>query len=375
MSIDTNKKTFNFMLTNFEMAFKEMPTNFKSVNWDAFPNGFSDLIKKEEIWPHMLRNALTMGFNDALLSISNNRFKTGNVDLWKEMKQGEFPDLIKEESNQNFLRSIPKKVKALIASTDIEYVASNCIGEIGNPVVYVMDIKVEHSKSYKVRYNVHDHDDIYHSWFIVNQLNYLEQEHPIICEIGSGYGGLAAKIKNNCKKAKIIIFDLPEVNAVQSYFLINTFPHLKVFGYSDFLKYGSEILDKDFDFLIMPGWTASDLLKNRQVDAFINVRSMMEMSSNVIKEYFGVIHANLRENGLFACINRYKKPVKTQSNIREVSRIADYPFDEYWSPLYSFPSQIQPHIHLLLAKRERVKPKYPFKELLKTVRPNFYLQG
>ena len=60
---------------------------------------------------------------------------------------------------------------------------------------------------------------------------------------------------------------------------------------------------------------------------------------------------------------------------RLLSRIADYPFDEYWSPLYSFPSQIQPHIHLLLAKRERVKPKYPFKELLKTVRPNFYLQG
>ena len=375
MSIDATKKTFNFMLSNFEMASKEMPHNFKSLNWDAFPNGYSDIIKKEEIWPHMLRNALTMGFNDALLSISNNRFKTGNVDLWKEMKQGEFPDLIKEESDQNFLRSIPKKVKALIASTDIEYVASNCIGEIGNPVVYMMDIKVEHSKSYKVRYNVHDHDDIYHSWFIVNQLNYLEQEHPIICEIGSGYGGLAAKIKNNCKKAKIIIFDLPEVNAVQSYFLINTFPHLKVFGYSDFLKYGSEILDKDFDFLIMPGWTASDLLKNRQVDAFINVRSMMEMSSNVIKEYFGVIHANLRENGIFACINRYIKPVKTQSNISEVSRIADYPFDEYWSPLYSFPSQIQPHIHLLLAKRERVKPKYPFKELLKTVRPNFYLQG
>ena len=41
-------------------------------------------------------------------------------------------------------------------------------------------------KGYKVRYNLREHDDIYHSWFIVNQLNYLEQKHPIICEIGSG---------------------------------------------------------------------------------------------------------------------------------------------------------------------------------------------
>ena len=79
MSIDVTKKTFNFMLSNFEMANKEMPPNFKSLNWDAFPNGYSDLIKTEEIWPHMLRNALTMGFNDALLSISNKRFKTGNL--------------------------------------------------------------------------------------------------------------------------------------------------------------------------------------------------------------------------------------------------------------------------------------------------------
>ena len=186
---------------------------------------------------------------------------------------------------------------------------------------------------------------------------------------------MASKIKNNIKKSKVIIFDLPEVNAVQSYYLINTFPQQKIFGYQDFLRFGPEILDEDFDFLIMPGWTISDLLKNRQVDAFINVRSMMEMSSTVIKDYFVAIQSNLRENGLFACINRYMKPVKTHSNNSEVSRIAEYPFDEYWSPLYSFPSQIQPHIHLLLAKRERVKPKYPFKELLKTVRPNFHLQG
>ena len=177
------------MLSNFEVAAKKMPDDFKSLNWDAFPNGYADLIKNEKIWTRMLRNALTIGFNDALHSFSNKRFKSGNLDLWKEMKKGDFPDLIKEENDQNLIKFITEKVRALIYSTDIEYVASNCIGEIGNPVVYEMNIKAEHSKSYKVRYNVHDHDDIYHSWFIVNQLNYLEQEHPIICEIGSGYGG------------------------------------------------------------------------------------------------------------------------------------------------------------------------------------------
>ena len=273
------------MVSNFELAAEKMPHDFKSLNWDAFPNGYSDVIKNEKIWPRMLRNALTIGFNDALLSHSNKRFQKGNLGLWKEMKQGEFPDLIKEENDQNFNRLIINKVKNLIDSTDIEYVASNCIGKIGNPVVYEMNVKAKNSKNYQINYNVHDYDDIYYSWFIINQLNHLEEEHPIICEIGSGYGGLASKIKNKIKKSKIVIFDLPEVNAVQSYYLLNTFPEQKIFGYQDFLKYGSNIFDHDFDFLIMPGWTANDLLQDKVVDAFINVRSMMEMNSTVIKNY------------------------------------------------------------------------------------------
>ena len=146
--------------------------------------------------------------------------------------------------------------------------------------------------NYKINYNVHDYDDIYHSQFITNQLNHLEQEHPFICEIGSGYGGLALKVKNKIKKSKIVIFDLPEVNSVQSYYLSNTFPDKKIFGYQDFLKYGSKILDHDFDFLIMPGWTTNDLLRDKVVDAFINVRSMMEMNSIVINNYSKVIHTS-----------------------------------------------------------------------------------
>ena len=373
MDLNTTQRTFKFMVSNFELAAEKMPRDFKSLNWDAFPIGYSDVIKNEKIWPRMLRNALTIGFNDALLSHGNKRFQKGNLGLWKEMKQGEFPDLIKEENDQNVNRLIINKVKNLIDSTDIEYVASNCIGKIGNPVVYEMNVKANNSKNYQINYNVHDYDDIYYSWFIINQLNHLEEKHPIICEIGSGYGGLASKIKNEIKKSKIVIFDLPEVNAVQSYYLLNMFPEQKIFGYQDFLKYGSNILDHDFDFLIMPGWTANDLLRDKVVDAFINVRSMMEMNSTVIKDYFKVIHTSLRENGLFACINRYMKQVITQSKITEINRIADYPFDAYWSPLYSLASEIQPHIHILIARREDTKPIYPFKEILKTVRPNVYL--
>ena len=86
MDFNFKQRVFNFMLQNYETAVKEMPADFKSFHWDAFPNGYSDLIRNEEIWPRMLRNALSIGFNDALTSHGNKRFQKGNEDLWKEMK-------------------------------------------------------------------------------------------------------------------------------------------------------------------------------------------------------------------------------------------------------------------------------------------------
>ena len=94
-----------------------------------------------------------------------------------------------------------------------------------------MNVIAGNSTNHKLNYNAQDNNDIDNSWFTVNQLNHLEQEHPIICEIGSGYGILASKIKNNIKKSKIVIFDLPEVNAVKSYYyLLNIFPEQKILG-------------------------------------------------------------------------------------------------------------------------------------------------
>ena len=75
MNLDFKQRVFKFMLQNYAAAAKKMPFDFKSIHWDAFPNGYSDLIKNEEIWPRILRNALTIGFNDALISQETSDFK------------------------------------------------------------------------------------------------------------------------------------------------------------------------------------------------------------------------------------------------------------------------------------------------------------
>ena len=49
MQVQTDIDPFSFMLLNFETASKSMPSNFKSLNWDAFPNGYADLIKNKDM--------------------------------------------------------------------------------------------------------------------------------------------------------------------------------------------------------------------------------------------------------------------------------------------------------------------------------------
>ena len=71
MGLDFKQGAFKFMLQNYEAVANKMPSDFKTIHWDAFPKGYSDIIKNEEIWPQMLRNALTIGFSDALISHGN----------------------------------------------------------------------------------------------------------------------------------------------------------------------------------------------------------------------------------------------------------------------------------------------------------------
>ena len=71
MQIKTDIYPFDFMLLNFEKSSKDMPANFRSLNLDAFLYGYLHLIKNKEIWPWMLTNAITIGFNVALVSHSN----------------------------------------------------------------------------------------------------------------------------------------------------------------------------------------------------------------------------------------------------------------------------------------------------------------
>ena len=155
--------------------------------------------------------------------------------------------------------------------------------------------------------------------------------------------------------------DLPEVNAIQSYYLSNVFKDAKFLGYKDYLQKGSLILDEEFDFLILPGWVSENLLTVKELDLFINIRSFMEMPKTQIDTYFKCIQNSLKVDGVFACFNRYSKKMILQEN-EFINFFREYPFDDHWSEILSKPSPIQPSIHLLMVKRAKEDLRLNFRE-------------
>ena len=87
---------------------------------------------------------------------------------------------------------------------------------------------------------------------------------------------------------------------------------------------------------------------------------MMEMTTNMLDFYFKHIHRIILEEGIFVCINRYKK-----NNIA----LKDYPFDLYWKVILSQTSHIQDHIHRLILQRQKSKNSTSIADTLKNFPP------
>ncbi len=349
-----------FMSQNYQLAINDQPENFKSEHWDTFNKNFDRLFNLRFEWDRMLRNALTLGFNDSLIGITNQRFSENKEDLWTELQSGNIKDLVSNTKDKKKIARQKSIFSQIIVATDLDFVIKNCITDVCNPIVTKFNFK-RNGQTETAYFNGHDVGDLYHAWLILSHLKHLKDSNPIICEIGGGFGGLITKIKSNMKGAKIILLDLPEVNACQSYYLSQVFDDTIIFGYRDYLKKGISILDSDFDFLILPGWVAQQLPKNL-VDVFLNIRSMMEMNKENLDFYFDLIQTSLKVGGIFTCFNRYEKPVGNFIN-----KFVNYPFDNDWKSLMSQPSAFQPHIHQLILKRMKKNSGSDFKESLREI--------
>ena len=304
------KQLVEQMSTNLHLAKSQYPNRFKSKHWDIFPKLYSKKIAEHENWMEFRNNGLTNGLD------------------WGTRPEGEIGPNI--TSDPQIVESLVNAFNELIAMIGIDFYSTYCETILGNPMRAIIDNQ---------EVNWTDIRLVYNAWRINSLLTESNSKNLTIVDIGGGYGGLIAKLKMLYPKAKFISFDLPEVNAVQTWYLSHLYPDANILDYQSYTQDSSRLINGDFDFAILPGWCIESVADD-SVDLFINIRSMMEMNKTTIAFYFDHIHRAIRSNGFFYCANRY-----TKNTVGEPILIKEYPFDEQWIFRISETIWNQPAIH------------------------------
>ena len=150
-----------------------------------------------------------------------------------------------------------------------------------------------------------------HAYHALEMLEWLRDiPHPVVVEIGGGIGGQAYQVTRRAGTSvgKYVVFDLPEMAAVCSYFLLSAFPdkRIRLFGEGPVSTGPAE----DYDLAVFPHF-ALDHLADRSVDLFHNSCSFSEMDRGYSRAYLQVIERAGRR--YFSHINhdtrlRYRNP-------------------------------------------------------------------
>ena len=283
---------------NYQVSTEQYQNKYKSKHWKKYDLR-SDLFKKEN-----------------LINFRNNSLSDG-LDYRYDL----------EEQKKIF--------NNLIEGVGEKYIYENLNSEnIGNS---------KYCFKYKDKY-VDAGQNFHIKWlYEIEKLILPKKKINKVCEIGGGYGSFAQKIIKKLK-CKYVSIDLPEANFLSSYYLKEHFKDLNFVGNCEILN---NTLDKKTfeanDIFILNPW---DQISDIKFDLIINTRSMMEMDTEIIKQYFKFIEKFIEDGGYFFNINRYRK-----KSVGYPIHFYEYPYDSYWKVISSKRSWRQNWVHQLITQR------------------------
>lgn len=123
--------------------------------------------------------------------------------------------------------------------------------------------------------------------FTIGIFDILKKEnHLVICEVGSGFGGLAFHISKIFEKSTYLLVDIPETLFMAGAYLIVNDPAAKIYIYdeNEFSKEFFANNHRMYDYMLIPDFALPDL-EGGGIDLFINMLSFQEMTEEVIDDY------------------------------------------------------------------------------------------
>lgn len=311
------------MLASLRLAKADMKLRLHSRHWDVFGEQFAIRLQNAEDLFNFRRSGLSWWLDDS------------NV-----------------ETDARKIANYHASLIAMVGPDFFRTVAESTIGSPRTVNIGGADI---------------DFNDLFLVYYASQIRSFVPQNQAaVIVEIGGGYGGLGVKLKKLFPRATLVFADLPEVNALQEYYVRRNFPQANILTYQELIRSGAELDRKTlstYDFVILPGWLMEEFA-DYSADVVINTRSMMEMEFEIVRFYFNNIQRVLRVNGFFYCVNRYEK-----STVGYPIRIKDYPYDDRWYVAISMPSWKQAAIHVFGCVRTAHPTVNHARSVLERLRP------
>jgi len=106
--------------------------------------------------------------------------------------------------------------------------------------------------------------------------------HPVVAELGAGFGRLAYFILREVGRFTYIDFDLPETLCLAAYYLMLYFPAKRVLLYGE-APYSPSV-HRSYDLIFMPSYEISKV-GSLSVDLFLNKNSLGEMTKAAVDQY------------------------------------------------------------------------------------------
>lgn len=154
--------------------------------------------------------------------------------------------------------------------------------------------------------------------FTLKMLNDNFKKDLVVCSIGDGRANLISPLlmQNNMKK--IISINLPEI-LIADLDLILKIIDSKYIEIADKKSDLEKFLKDKTTRLILIASNKMEILKNSNIDLFVNIASFQEMKNETVDEYFKIIKSN--KSFLYCCNRKYKKLVDG-----EILEFEKYPF-------------------------------------------------
>ena len=144
--------------------------------------------------------------------------------------------------------------------------------------------------------------------------------HPVVVEIGSGWGGFAYQFKKLFPKCSYVLVDLPESLLFSATYLRALFPNANIFLPHSLEEYAN-VDFSEYDFVFVPS-TAWERLKPQKIDLAMNMVSFQEMTDAQIRSYVSRL-ADFRCPRIYS-LNRDRSP-----NNEEISGVTALMMERY----------------------------------------------